>query len=249
MKNRNDRGASRLKKTSFQRLLREDRDLASLRQEYALKSPRERRAAADWHYHSAIAEEMFESALTKIWNQDAEVQSWPAGVVALAIDPGYAPALLTVGSIEYLYGRVEEAMTLFMKLTTLPKEEDDLPDIVDKAGDFLIDHEEYELALDLYLAAERLDSMETIYLLGSGYCLGKLGRFDEAVGKHRRVVAREPDNYKHLNDLGYSLLEAGEFDEAEQTLKRSISLAPSDYEFPTNNLELLYERKRLIGEC
>jgi tetratricopeptide (TPR) repeat protein len=59
----------------------------------------------------------------------------------------YAPAILTVGSIEYQLGRVEEAMELFMTLTTLPKDEKDLSTIIDKAGDFLIDQGNYENAL------------------------------------------------------------------------------------------------------
>jgi tetratricopeptide (TPR) repeat protein len=164
---------------------------------------------------------------------------WPSGFVALAIDPLYAPAILTVGSIEYQLGRVEEAMELFMTLTTLPEDEEDLRIIIDKAGDFLIDQDDYENAFALYSAAEKAYPKETVYLNGSGYCLAKLGRFEDSVEKHRRADALEPNNYKHLNDLGYSLLEAGKFDEAEEVLQRSISLAPPDYEFPRNNLDEL----------
>ena len=164
--------------------------------------------------------------------------------MALAIDPHYAPALLTVGSIEYQFGRVDEAMTLFMQLTDLPKDEEDLPEVIDQAGDFLINYNDYQHALELYLVAERLDPEEPIY----GYCLGKLGRYRESVEKHRQVVARNPESYKHLNDLGYALLEAGEFEEAEQVLKQSQRLAPPDYTLPANNLKELYKRKREAGE-
>ena len=204
--------------------------------------------AADWHYHSAVALEMFETVLTHTGEKESWLANWPSGVVALTIDPFYAPALLTVGSIEYQFGRTEEAMTLFMKLTSLPKKEEDLPEIIDKAGDFLLDHKDYENALMLYLAAESLDPEETIYKIGSGYCLAKLGRHKESVEKHRQAVAKEPKNYKYLNDLGYSLFEAGEYEEAEKILRRSQELAPSEYEFPKNNLETLYERKRIIRE-
>ncbi len=236
---------TKLRRHSFLYLVKKDQYLASLRQEFASKSAEERRMAADWHYHSSIASEMFELALACTGGKDCAMPHWPAGVLALTIDPLYAPALLTVGSLEYLYGRPEEAMSLFMKLTCLRKDEDDLAEIIDKAGDFLLDQEDYENALQLYLSAEKLDPEQPIYLLGSGYCLGKLGRFDESVEKHRQVVAMEPENYKHLNDLGYSLLEAGKFEEAEEMLKKSLVLAPSDYKFPKNNLEELYERKRL----
>ncbi len=225
-----------------------DQDLVALRQKYASESAEERRMAADWEYHSAIASHAFDSAIAATGKKGFGSPYWPAGVVALTIDPLYAPALLTVGSLEYQCGRIEEAMSLFMRLTSLPNEEEDLPEIIDKAGDFLLDSDDYESALNLYLAAERIDPEEPLYLLGSGYCLGKLGRCDESVAKHRQVVALEPENYKHLNDLGYSLLEAEEYEEAEELLKRSRALAPSHYEFPVNNLKELYERQRLARE-
>ena len=40
--------------------------------------------------------------------------------------------MLTVGSLEYQYGRVEEAMILFLELTTLPADTEDLPKIIDR---------------------------------------------------------------------------------------------------------------------
>ena len=126
---------------------------------------------------------------------------------------------------------------------SLPEDEEDLSTIIDKAGDFLIDQDDYENALVLYSAAEKAYPHEAVYAIGAGYCLGKLGCYEESVERHRHADVLEPDNYKHLNDLGYSLLEAGKFDEAEEVLKRSISLAPPDYEFPQNNLIELIERK------
>ena len=83
-----------------------------------------------------------------------------------------------------------------------------------------------------------------MYLNGSGYCLVKLGRYEESVDKHKQADLLEPDNYEHLNNLGYSLLEAESFDESERVLKRSISLAPDDYELARNNLEELRNRRK-----
>jgi len=82
-----------------------------------------------------------------------------------------------------------------------------------------------------------------VYHNGSGYCLAKLGRYENSVKEHGRADELELDNYEHLNDLGYSLLEAGKLDEAEEVLKRSISLAPPDYEFPYNNLSELKRKE------
>jgi tetratricopeptide (TPR) repeat protein len=238
-----DDGMTKFENSPFVVLVEEDRNLAALRREHASKPAKERRMAADWEYHSEMAGGIFNDALARAGQEGLGESFWPPGIVALAIDPMYAPAILTVGSIEYQLGRVEEAMKLFITLTTLPKDEEELEIIIDKAGDFLIDQDDYENALVLYSAAERAYPNETIYLSGSGYCLGKLGRHEDSVKKYRHANTLEPDNFKHLNDLGYSLFEAGKFDEAEKFLQRSISLAPPDYEFPRNNLIKLREMR------
>jgi tetratricopeptide (TPR) repeat protein len=201
--------------------------------------------AAQWEYDSSMASDLFSMALLKSGAQTLPQPKWPPGFLALAIDPLFAPALLTVGSLEYQHGFVKEAMELFLTLTKLPNNEEDLAKIIDKAGNFLLDHDDYKNALELYLSAERADPTQALYYIGSGYCFYKLGNIEEAIRKERRAVELEPDNYLHLNDLGYSLLKAGLLEEAETILKKSISLAPSEYEFARNNLELLYERKRM----
>ncbi|MCK4486686.1 MAG: tetratricopeptide repeat protein [Desulfobacterales bacterium] len=239
-----DDGMTKFDNVPFCVLVKDDRDLAALRRDYASMDARERRMAADWEYHSQMASEIFNDSMALAGKEGLGKSFWPSGVVALAIDPMYAPAILTVGSIEYQLGRVEEAMKLFMTLATLPKDEEDLSTIIDKAGDFLIDQGDYENALAVYSAAEKAYPDETVYPNGSGYCLGKLGRYEDSVEKHRRADALEPDNYKHLNDLGYSLLQAGKLDEAEEVLQKSISLAPPDYEFSRNNLSELKEKRK-----
>ena len=70
------------------------------------------------------------------------------GFLALAIDPLFAPALLTVGSLEYQHGSFKEAMELLLKLTNLPENEEDLHEIIDKAGNFLLDHQDFKNALE-----------------------------------------------------------------------------------------------------
>jgi len=239
-----DDGIEKFRKFPFSVLIKKDKELSEIRHEYVLKSKSERRMVADSEYHSEIAGEIFNNALP---NADKDIFGkpyWPSGITALAIDPLYAPAILTVGSLEYMLGRIEECMFLFVTLTKLPEDEDDLNIIIDKAGDFLIDNNDYENALLLYSAAEKAYPNEVLYLNGAGYCLAKLGRYEESVEKHRCADALEPNNYKHLNDLGYSLFEAGKFDEAELVLKKSIALAPEDYEFSLNNLEELRERRK-----
>ncbi len=233
------------KNVPFSTLVKDNSELAALRRDYSSRPARERRMAADWEYHSQLANEIFNNSMAMSGKDGLKNSFWPSGVVALAIDPRYAPAILTVGSIEYHLGRIKEAMKLFKRLAKLPKGEEALSTIIDKAGDFLIDQGDYENALALYSAAEKAYPHEALYPLGVGYCLGKLGFYEESVEKHRHANVLEPDNYKHLNDLGYSLLEAGKFEEAEEVLQRSISLAPAGYKFSRNNLsELKKKRKR-----
>jgi tetratricopeptide (TPR) repeat protein len=232
------------KYTSFSLLITQDPDLKLERLEYADVPPQKRRMAAQWEYDSSIATDLFNGAILMSRGELLARPKWPPGFIALAIDPRFAPALLTVGSSEYQHGFVKEAMEFFLTLTKLPENEEDLAQIIDKAGNFLLDHDDFKNALELYLAAEQLYPTKAVYYIGSGYCFYRLGNIGESIRKERRAVELEPDNYLHLNDLGYSLLEAGHLEEAEVILKRAIGLAPPEYEFARNNLELLYERKR-----
>lgn len=246
-------GNEKFQKLPFSILVKKDKQLSDIRREYALKSKSKRRNAAVWEYQSDAANDLLNNALAKIGREGLGTSYWPSGVVSLAIDPLYAPAILTVGSIEYQIGRINEAMKLFLTLTQLPADEEDLSTIIDKAGDFLIDNDDFENALNLYTAAEKAFPNHTLYMSGSGYCLGKLGRYIDSVEKYKSAIVLEPNNYEYLNDLGYSLLEAEKFDEAEQYLKKSISLAPKDYKFPRNNLKELRKRKaknlKKLNEC
>jgi len=165
--------------------------------------------------------------------------AWHDAAAPLAIDPEYAPAMLTVGSLEYQYGRAEEAMAQFLRLATLPADTEDLAEIIDRAGDFLIDQGDYVNAARLYAAAARAYPEVGLYHVGLGYCAAEAGRMEESVAHHRRAVELEPNNYLHLNDLGYSLLVAGQYDEAESVLQRAVKLAPPDYDLAEGNLEHL----------
>ena len=142
-------------KYSFRECVKKDENLVALRAEYASKSAEERRMAADWEYHSAIAGKTFNEALARVGQAEMGEPYWPVGVLSLAIDPLFAPAILTVGSVEYQLGRRDEAIELFLTLTTLPADEPDLLTIIDKAGNFLLDAEDYERARALYAAAEK----------------------------------------------------------------------------------------------
>ena len=217
----------------FRELLELDDELAQARREYADKTPQQRRMGADFVYHKGEAERMFGAAL----GRNISADPWRAEVMALAIDPQYAPAILTVGSLEYELGRRDEALSLLRDLTMLPEDTEDLSIIVDKAGNYLLDEDDISAALDLYTAAMEAFPKVALYHNAVGYCLGKLGLADEALVATRRAVELEPENSQWLNDLGYMLFEMGNLDEAEAILNRAIDLAPSDYVLPRNNME------------
>ncbi len=228
----------------FRELVRTDVELRKIREEYATKPAEQRRMAAEWAYDSAQASMLMASALNE---PDWADPTWRDEAASLAIDPEYAPAILTVASLEYQYGRVDEAMSLFLKLTTSPADTDELPEIIDKAGDFLIDADDLANAERLYAAAASAFPQIAIYHAGLGYCAGKNGHTEEAVTHARRAVSLEPENSHFLNDLGYSLIESGQYEEAEKTLRRAIELAPAGYRLPAGNLEYLMQVRTAAG--
>ncbi|MBN2410008.1 MAG: tetratricopeptide repeat protein [Candidatus Aminicenantes bacterium] len=224
----------------FSRLIVEAEELSEARNIYAGKPARLRRDAADYEYHSGIAAEI--AGRTPLLSDVIQTGRWPGAVFALAIDPSYAPAVLTVGSYEYLYNRKGEAMKHFLALTNFPEDTEDLAVMIDKSGNFLLDHKDYKNALTLYEAAVCKFPKTAIFYIGLSYCLLKKGKMDESILAAERAVALEPENHMALSDLGWCLAEAGRHDEALQILEKAISLSPPDYDLSRGNLQELKSR-------
>jgi tetratricopeptide (TPR) repeat protein len=230
-----------LRDLPFAQLVQSHPGLCEARRYYADKSPADRRAAAEWEYNDAMAAGLFSEALNQVQCGNPSEPRLDAGIAALAIDPLFAPAMLTVGSIEYHLGRVDAAMELFLGLPALPREEPDLEEIIDKAGDFLLDRHDASNALKLYQTAANQHAETAAFWIGVGYCLGRLGRQMEAVDAARRAVAIEPSSAICRNDLGWALIEAQSYTEARSVLEQAVALAPADYELPRANLLYLEE--------
>ena len=122
--------------------------------------------AADFEYHASVAEQMFSEAVGEATPPD----DLPGAVIALAVDPCYAPALLTVGTHEILLGRIEEGMSLLFSLLDLPGDTEDLHIIVDKAGRFLLDRLDSSRALVLYEKAAKMYPDEQLFQAGGAAC-------------------------------------------------------------------------------
>jgi Flp pilus assembly protein TadD len=142
--------------------------------------------------------------------------------------PTYAPAILSMGSVEYQTGRIAEGRKLFQSLLSLPKNTKDICEIIDEAGTFLTRIGAYEDGTAIYRAAvKRYPDVATLFQ-GLGYCASKAGLHEEAVSAGRRAVELEPGNQKLVNDLGWTLFLAGRLMQAKETLERAVSMDPGD---------------------
>ena len=122
--------------------------------------------AADYEYHAASAEMIFRDAI----GQKSPPADLPGEVIALAIDPDYGPALLTVGTHEYILGRCEEAERILLSLLNLAEDTEDLLIILHKAGRFLLDRGDYSRALTLYTKAAKSYPDELMFQAGIADC-------------------------------------------------------------------------------
>jgi Tfp pilus assembly protein PilF len=147
---------------------------------------------------------------------------------ALTFKPDYPPAILSMGSVEYQRGRKEEGRRLLLSLVDYPDATPDLEELIDEAGNFLIQEKEYEDGLALYGAAAARFPDTAMFHAGLGCCAGHMDRHEEALGAARRALELEPGNQAYVNDLGWSLVLAGNLDEALESLKRAVGMDPSD---------------------
>lgn len=169
---------------------------------------------------------------------------------SLQCKPTYAPAILSLGSVEYQLGKRSAGRKRFRSLLSLPKNTPDLCEIVDEAGSFLIQIGAYKDGLALYRSAVELFPAVAILYQGIGCCAGHEQCHEEAIEAFKRAMQLAPDNQKFVNDLGWCLLEAGRIEEAHSTLERAASMDPAD-ELARENLRICEERqkKSLPSEC
>ena len=72
---------------------------------------------------------------------------------ALELKPTYAPAILSMGSVEYQRGKRAQGSSLFQSLLSLPEDTPDLGEVIDEAGSFLIQIGAYKDGLALFQGA------------------------------------------------------------------------------------------------
>jgi tetratricopeptide (TPR) repeat protein len=187
----------------------------------------------------AYAESIFRQA---IGDMDASLRALAESV---HIMPDYAPAVLSQGSVEYQRGRKAEGRRLFLSLFSISWDPDDLALIIDEAGSFLVDRQEYRDGLELYRAAvERFPDVASLYD-GLGCCAGHEEQLEEAIAASERAVELDPEKQEYVSDLGWTLYLARRFEEAENVLARALVMDTSN-ELTSENLRLC--QKALKGK-
>jgi tetratricopeptide (TPR) repeat protein len=216
-----------------------DGELSALRAEYARKPAKKRRAAAQWTYDESISTQLFGAAIAHLKGGNPFVPEWPAGFVALAVDPEYAPALLTVGCHEYSSGYEVDGMSLLLQLTGLPPETPDWVEIIDEAGTFLVERNEAAGACRLYEAALRVQPEDQTLIVAMGWALCRSHQHAAALPWLTKAIANSPEESSVHNDFGWALVELGRLDEAERELEKAVRLASANDSLAANNLKKL----------
>lgn len=196
-----------------------------------------------FYAESAYAESIFLTAKGEI------TEAIKAIKYSLKCKPDYAPAILSMGSVEYQRGRKGSGKKFFISLLTMPDDTPDLIEIIDEAGTFLIQSEEYSDGLDLFRAAVVRFPEATCLHQGVSCCAGHLEQHQEAVKSARLALKLSPEDQEVVNDLGWCLFEAGKLQEAQKMLERAVAMNPSD-ELARENLRLCNEkipRRHLTG--
>jgi len=183
----------------------------------------QKRFAAQGEY----AESIFQSALGDIESSIAALER------AFEIDDEYAPAILSMGTVEYQRGNPNRGKELLLSLVSLPASaadegECDLVEIIDEAGDFLIEEGKYADGLELFRSAVRRFPEYIDFYQGVGCCAGHEGLYHEAISALETALELDPENQKLVNDLGWTLYESGRLVEAKQMLSKAVEMDPAD---------------------
>ena len=179
-------------------------------------------AAGLFQAEAAYADSIFSTATGDVKGAIAALRR------SLTSFPTYAPAVFSLGTVEYQRGNRLKGRRLFHSLLSCPMDTPDLFGLIDHAGDFLIGFGDYEDGLDLYRAAALRFPDVAVFHQGVGCCAGHGGLHEEAIAASRQALELEPGNQLFVNDLGWSLLEAGCLCEAEETLTRAVAMDPDD---------------------
>ncbi|HTY69416.1 MAG TPA: tetratricopeptide repeat protein, partial [Alphaproteobacteria bacterium] len=165
--------------------------------------------------------------------------------LAIAADPEFAPAHVTLGAALQTLGQLQDAQNAFERGVALdPKRAE----------------AHYGLA-NVHLALGRLDEAVQQYqralelrpefpeaLLHLGVALARRRQFDLAASAFRLALSFKPDLAEAHGNLGSALRSMGQFDAAEASFRAALTLKPGLVDAQTNLGLLLFDQGR-IGEA
>lgn len=135
-------------------------------------------------------------------------------------------------------------MKLLLQLTQLSPDTEDWIEIIDKAGQELMDAGDAAATICLYRRAVENHPNLRDFNLGLAWSLCRGGKSNEALPLMEKAIETEPDSPELLNDHGWALLEAGRIEEAQAVLEKAVELSPDGYTLPKKNLALLLELRK-----
>jgi tetratricopeptide (TPR) repeat protein len=197
------------------------------------KSPRKSKKAA--------AEEAYSQAILRHSVGD-KTGALAALEHSIRLNPKFAPAILTMGSVEYQREQQAEGKRLLFSLLSLPRTTENLFSVIDEAGSFLISVNQVDDAFELYREAARKFPKVAQFHQRVGYCSAQEGLFEEALASSQRAIELDPDNAAYVSDFGWTLVLAERYQEAEAAFLRALDMDPSDERAQAN---LQYCRERL----
>jgi tetratricopeptide (TPR) repeat protein len=171
------------------------------------------RALIDSAVHS-IGKEDFENAIEDL--KAAEV-----------LDKDNPEVIYNLGISHSRQGLHKTAVTYYWKLMDLPFEFVELRNVKKMLSYSLILGESYEEALSVLAQILRITPMDATSNGLCGYCYEKLGRLDESIASHRKVLDVEPSNINSCNSLAFLLARRGsDLDEALTFARRALASNP-----------------------
>ena len=214
------------RETGFQRELRETREAAAL-------APRE----PYWPYHLA----------EKYLGADSLARAEAAVESALALDPGYAPALALGSSLDYRAGRHERAVRELEAALARPGAfPEGVPDEILEG--LALHYDALERPADADAALARLSHGKSSRPAPALVYLTLRGDDPEsAAPAAATLLGAHPESAANQNNYGITRLRKADVDGAQRAFERAIELAP-DRAGPYYNLAILHKYYRLDEE-
>lgn len=141
-------------------------------------------------------------------------------------------------------GLHKTAVNYYQKLLDLPLEFVELRTVKKMLSYSLILGEEYDKALSVIGQILKTTPADTTALSLSGYCYEKLGRVDDAIASHRRVIDAEPSSLNSCNSLAFLLARRGaDLDEALSLARKALDAEPQNPAY-CDTIGYIYMKRR-----